>query len=77
MISSLTLDSNFGEASGLGHGTQTLDLSLDVHNLDDRRVADAVECHNAVAPCAVLGLLCVLDCGGQDLVRGVAVSGAR
>lgn len=62
---------------GSGHSPSTNDLSLDIHDLDDGRVANAVERHDAVAPCAILGLLGVLDGGGQDLVCGVAVSGAR
>lgn len=37
--------------------TQTFHGSLDVHNLDDGRIANAVQCHNAVPGHAQLPLL--------------------
>lgn len=52
------------------------ETSLDVDNLDDRCVADSVECHDAVTLCAVPCALCVLDCCCEDLVRGVGICGA-
>ena len=53
------------------------DPLLDVDDLDDRCVADAVQRHDRVALGAVVHALGVLDGGRQDLVRRVAVGGAR
>jgi hypothetical protein len=48
---------------------------LDVHNLDDGGVADAVQRHDGVATSAVAHALGVLNGRRQDLVSGVRVSG--
>jgi hypothetical protein len=47
--------------------------SLDVYNLDDRRVANAMEGHNGVVTAAVTHTLGVIDGSGQDLISGVGI----
>jgi len=49
--------------------------SLDVHDFDDRCIANPVKCHYAVTLGAVAGPLGVLNRCSQDLIRGVRVCG--